>query len=597
MTDSTPAQLFDGSQLEAVRQIESPDLPPETVQEPHYELPEFKWEQFKKLYHEVFPAELKQTDDLEGARQRFLVDRMSGELIGQLFKEISVKTLWSFLKSKQFSGLRDLALKGFQQTPAILRNQAVRNRLAQHFTPNRGELHILLLNWAYTSPPPPVLAALIQTQGQGNADEIIAPLIKEHGLYPTWLATTATGIISFFIFIENSIEEPDALQALIEKIPNSETPALSANETETGSETALYWREKAEVALARLEHNQELAARIDAREQEFNALRLQYQKLQKQLADERQQSKTVETKWAKKLANAEKRLTGELEELKKHDERQSRRYKATDRERDELEVENRRLKKQLRHTQQLLEETRKKVPVAEPSPQEQPEVAEVVVIPPNQVVPRRLQVGPPPHPFDEIFEWQADGRTIRLTARDVKRQIDKNDEDAIFTTMMALDALENRNRELYFKFLHRLKTIDAYYASVLTRPTTRVLVDASNVARSEPDRRGRGQIELLFLLKEELRRRNCWPLVFIADASLPYNIDDSKKLRQMIDTGEIVQAPSGVEADEILAREARKTGAFVVTNDAKFHFKVSPDFEPPRITFRVYDGTIVVDEF
>jgi hypothetical protein len=46
-----------------------------------------------------------------------------------------------------------------------------------------------------------------------------------------------------------------------------------------------------------------------------------------------------------------------------------------------------------------------------------------------------------------------------------------------------------------------------------------------------------------------------------------------------------------------LAREARKTGAYVVTNDTKFHLKVSPDFEPPRIGFRAQSDVVFVDEF
>jgi hypothetical protein len=125
----------------------------------------------------------------------------------------------------------------------------------------------------------------------------------------------------------------------------------------------------------------------------------------------------------------------------------------------------------------------------------------------------------------------------------------------------------------------------------------RVLVDASNVARYAPNKYGKGQMRHLTGMREELRRLNCFPITFIADASLRYFIDDTARFRDMVAHGEIEVVDKGVEADEILAREARRTGAYVVTNDAKFFHKVSPDFEPPRVTFRIYDGTVIVDEF
>jgi hypothetical protein len=124
-----------------------------------------------------------------------------------------------------------------------------------------------------------------------------------------------------------------------------------------------------------------------------------------------------------------------------------------------------------------------------------------------------------------------------------------------------------------------------------------VLVDASNVARYEAGGRGKGRLSHLLLLRDELRRRDCFPIVLLADASLPYHIDEPDELTAMARRGELEIVPPGTEADEHLAREARRSGAYVVTNDRNFHLKVAPDFEPPRIPFHIRDGVVFVDNF
>jgi hypothetical protein len=184
-----------------------------------------------------------------------------------------------------------------------------------------------------------------------------------------------------------------------------------------------------------------------------------------------------------------------------------------------------------------------------------------------------------------------------MTPRDVQRAIDRNDEDFVFTLIQSLDAMRESSEEGYRLLLARIREIGRYYSRVLTADTTRVLIDASNVARFEKDKYGKGQLRHLLSMRDELRRRDCFPILMYADASLPYNIDEPDELHKMVRNGEVHMTLSGQEADELLAREARRTGAYVVTNDRSFHLKVTPDFEPPRISFRIYDGVVVVDDF
>jgi predicted nucleic acid-binding protein len=140
--------------------------------------------------------------------------------------------------------------------------------------------------------------------------------------------------------------------------------------------------------------------------------------------------------------------------------------------------------------------------------------------------------------------------------------------------------------------LKRVRELGRYYEKVLTTQTARVLVDASNVARHDAAHKGR--LEYLLAMREELRRGEFFPIIFVADASLPHFIDAPKALRGMIVRGEVLVTASGQQADEILARQARETGAYVVTNDRNFHFASAPDFTPSRLSFRIEDGVVLL---
>ena len=303
----------------------------------------------------------------------------------------------------------------------------------------------------------------------------------------------------------------------------------------------------------------------------------------------------VERKWAAKY-----------EELNKLEAREERRVRALQTQIEELELDNKRQKKQLRQSALSREEERRKVIALEAQlaeldgdkPATQTKSVDAVSSPPTtQDAPNRPVKVSRPSPLDEIFEWNTQGHRIRLTAREVRRLIDKNDEERVGKVMLELEFLRETNPDLRKRFLERLSLAGTHYARVLTHRTSRVLVDASNVARFLNNRYGKGQLKYLQLMRQELQRLDCWPIIFVADASLPYNVDQPAELREMARNGEIIITDKGVEADEILAREARATGAYVVTNDAKFFYKVSPDYEPPRISFRVMDGLVVVDEF
>ena len=335
-------------------------------------------------------------------------------------------------------------------------------------------------------------------------------------------------------------------------------------------------------------------AALQTAQQEVNTLRATSAEAQAQWNLQAKASKRELQQHQQRLTTEEAHLT----ETKKTLDRTTRRWKSLQKEWEELTADNKRLKRQMRRQQQLNEELRKQLATVTARAQSlAPDgaVSAKPAVPEEKAKPvaPRVQVSP----LDQTFIWQSDSRPFRVTPREVKRAIDRNDEEFVFTLIQAFDALRETNESGYRMFLDRIREFERYYSRVLTVDTTRVLIDASNVARYENNHYGKGQLRHLMAMRDELRRRDCFPIQIYADASLPYHIDEPSELMQMVKNGEIQMTIAGQEADELLAREARRTGAYVVTNDRSFHTKVSPDFEPPRITFRIHDGFLVVDDF
>ena len=612
---NAPQQHFDGSLFEAFLstpqlKTEPPDLELEADSEDDEALAEievFDWDAYNREFFERIPDSAKRGE--EGHRmaqiagtQIWMSKRLPVPVVGYLLQATPAKLLWTYLQAKERAELLHSATRGFQRTPQIVRHAAVRARLLHHWKQHDAEIYLLLVMWSFGEPP--VLAALPAEITDAEINRKLPSLIRKFGLEATVAGVAFAARPKLFRAISELLQDPETLERLIQNEEVEDEPPVNAPPAEAGeqapepdSEAAHFWKNQFETSdQTRRQLADDLGNLLDAHEKAL--ARQARQKNELDAAEKRE--KTALSQAEKKLEYTQKRAQTELDELRKNFERQTRKFRALEREKAELDLENRRFKKQLRHTAQLLEEERRKVAglEAKSSKTDAPAPVEAISTPSaSQSAPNKPVVVQSPTPLDEIFEWRADGRPVKITPRAVRRLIDQNDEDAVFAIMQALESLRHSDRSLHDKFLKRLRDADAYHARVLTESLTRVLVDASNVARHQPNRYGKGQLRHLLQMREELRRLGCFPILFYADASLPYFIDDAGRFREMMRHGEVIMADKGVEADELLAREARRTGAYVVTNDAKFFHKVSPDFEPPRISFRIYDGTVIVDSF
>ncbi len=605
--------------LENAPKLATSDFDPATE-----EWRDFDWD----AYHQRAARRVASWGELE-ARYPDLLDRMAAQLwlarglpapvVRWIAADLPTKALWEHLGADALKPLKHEALRGFQQTPGSLRREPVQKRIAAWLLQNPDEIHLLLLRWALQVPPPPALEAVRAQSDEAALKDRLPSLIRTFDMAAVSAALAFQGKPQLFALLTQLLEDEAQLKQLLENAPlYGATDADSAggsgeaqDETVTAPDSgaAQFWQREAEELRAAL---RQLRAQLETAQRDL-VLQAGVGAKLKRLEGEIEQAKQRETKkaeqFAKKSAQIEAKWAAKYEGLNVIEAREERRVRKLQAQIEALETDNKRAKRQVRQSAQLREDERRKVMALEArlaelrgdekaeKPAAHKPMDAVSSPPTTQDAPNRPVKVSRPSPLDEIFEWSAHGRRVRMTAREVRRLIDRNDEERVGTVMLELDALRESNPELRKKFLERLAQAGAHYPRVLTHGMARVLVDASNVARFRSNKYGKGHLADLQLMRQELQRLDCWPIIFVADASLPYNIDQPQELREMARSGEIILTDKGVEADEVLAREARATGAYVVTNDANFFYKVSPDYEPPRISFRVLDGLVIVDEF
>lgn len=116
-----------------------------------------------------------------------------------------------------------------------------------------------------------------------------------------------------------------------------------------------------------------------------------------------------------------------------------------------------------------------------------------------------------------------------------------------------------------------------------------VLVDGSNVAHStEGDQ---AQVGNLLAVRDKLREDGLEPII-VADAALRHQIDDPQRYEQLVEKGQVRQAPAGTDADYFILSFARELNASIVSND-RFRDRLE---EFPEARERVIRFMIVQDE-
>jgi len=122
----------------------------------------------------------------------------------------------------------------------------------------------------------------------------------------------------------------------------------------------------------------------------------------------------------------------------------------------------------------------------------------------------------------------------------------------------------------------------------------KVLVDGSNVAHSSEGEKAR--LRNIELVVQKLQGEGLEPIV-VADAALRHQIDQAEKYEQLIDDGEIRQAPAGTDADYVILAFARELDAYIVSND-RFRDRQDsfPDARERMIRYMIVEDEVVFEK-
>jgi Zc3h12a-like Ribonuclease NYN domain len=121
----------------------------------------------------------------------------------------------------------------------------------------------------------------------------------------------------------------------------------------------------------------------------------------------------------------------------------------------------------------------------------------------------------------------------------------------------------------------------------------RAIVDASNVAHA--GEKG-ARLATLLAVRDELKEEGFEPIL-IADAALRHQIDDRDGYEQLVESGELQQAPAGTDADYFVLKLAKDLDALVVSNDRfRDGGKLADEAKSRQIRFMVVAGEVVLEK-
>jgi hypothetical protein len=120
-----------------------------------------------------------------------------------------------------------------------------------------------------------------------------------------------------------------------------------------------------------------------------------------------------------------------------------------------------------------------------------------------------------------------------------------------------------------------------------------VLVDGSNVAHSTEGEKP--LIENLIAVRDKLKEEGFEPVI-VADAALRHQIDNAARYEQMIEAGDVRQAPAGTDADYFILSFARELNATIVSND-RFRDRMAqfPEARDRVIRYMIVNHEVVLE--
>lgn len=185
------------------------------------------------------------------------------------------------------------------------------------------------------------------------------------------------------------------------------------------------------------------------------------------------------------------------------------------------------------------------------------------------------------------------GGISAVSPRRLAAAVEANDDAFVSRAREGIRALRTADEPLAQALLDAVAGENPRALVPLTRETRAVVVDASNVARHDPDPfvlTRRPRVAHLVRVRDALLGRGFFPIVMLADASLRFHVDDRDAYAALIERGVIRETLPGTIADAALIAEARERGAPLVTNDRLEEWDEAQTVE--RIGFGIFGNDV-----
>ncbi len=186
-----------------------------------------------------------------------------------------------------------------------------------------------------------------------------------------------------------------------------------------------------------------------------------------------------------------------------------------------------------------------------------------------------------------------------VTPRQLVSAVETNARHLVLRARQGIDALKSADSALAEALLQAVGLLHSPSVIPLTQPTRPVVVDASNVARHDPDPLALTpllRVEHLLRMRDHLLQKGFFPVLLIADANLRFHVDDGETYRSLVGRGVIRETAPGTAADAALIAEAREQDAPLVTNDRLWDWEEEAR-EVRRIGFGILPDTISLYNF
>ena len=126
----------------------------------------------------------------------------------------------------------------------------------------------------------------------------------------------------------------------------------------------------------------------------------------------------------------------------------------------------------------------------------------------------------------------------------------------------------------------------------------KIIVDTANVAyENENGPNDKPKVDNVIRMRQRLEQLDFCP-IFIVDAAVRYDVDEPDRFNHMEQSGQILQAPAGTQADYFCLSIAERDTLPVISND--FYHDREREFPTAvkdlRVPFMIVDGQVVLEQ-